>query len=82
MEILPVSLRIREYLRDHQIERVFQKQLNLLLLNPFHPSLRTEVLEPKHLKFYSFRITRSYRAIFIYRAPGSVEIIDVNNHYR
>ncbi len=81
MEIHPVTPRIRSYLESHQIVRSFEKQCALFRQNPLHPSLHTEILEPKHLKFYSFRVTRSYRAIFIYRNGGIIEIIDVNNHY-
>jgi len=82
MKVIPLSSRLEKYLIKHQITEVFRKQTELFLHNPFHSSLRTEILEPKHLKFYSFRVTRQYRAIFIYRAPGTIEIIDVNNHYR
>lgn len=51
-------------------------------MNSNHPSLHTEVLEPKYLKIHSFRVNKKYRAIFLYRGPDIVEIIDVNNHYR
>ncbi len=81
MEALPLSKRLIAYLEKHQLGKVFQKQFDFFLDNPFHPSLHTESLEPKHLHLYSFRITRSYRAIFIYRSEGLIEIIDVNNHY-
>ncbi|MFA4846098.1 MAG: hypothetical protein WC654_06090 [Patescibacteria group bacterium] len=82
MEALPLSKRLSAYIQKHQLERAFQKQFNLILQNPFHPSLHTEILQPKNLHLYSFRITRSYRAIFIYRSEGLIEIIDVSNHYR
>ena len=70
------------YLSDRKIERQFEKQKRLFEADPFYPSLRTEVLEPHHLHIYSFRITRTYRAIFIYRGSNHVEIIDINNHYQ
>jgi len=82
MEILAISSRIQSYLESHQLERAFRKQIELFVANPLHPSLHTELLEPKQMKLYSFRISRSFRAIFIYRAGGIVEIIDANNHYR
>lgn len=52
------------------------------MANAEHPGLHTEALEPKYLKIYSFRVTKKYRAIFIYRGPDVVEIIDINNHYQ
>ncbi|HAP66741.1 MAG TPA: hypothetical protein DCQ99_02770 [Nitrospinae bacterium] len=50
--------------------------------NPFHPSLRTELLEPRNMRIWSFRIDRKYRAIFIFREKDTVEIIDINDHYQ
>ncbi len=50
--------------------------------NPFHPGLGTELLEPRNMRIWSFRIDRKYRAIFIFRDRDTVEIIDVNNHYQ
>ncbi len=66
MVSLPLSKRLEKYLKTRNIDATFYKQLTLFLGNPFHPSLRTEVLEPKHLHLYSFRVTRAYRAIFIW----------------
>lgn len=47
----------------------------------YHPSLSVEILEPKHLKIYSFRLDKKYRVIFIL-IKGEVEIITVTNHYK
>ena len=49
---------------------------------PSHPSLGTELLEPKHRLIYAFRIDKKYRALFIYLPDGKVEIIAVTKHYR
>jgi Txe/YoeB family toxin of Txe-Axe toxin-antitoxin module len=46
-----------------------------------HPSLNVEVLEPKHLKIYSFRLDKKYRVIFIV-VDGKAEVITVSNHYQ
>ena len=51
-------------------------------LNPFHRSLETELLEPRKMRIWSFRVDRKYRAIFIFRESDIVEIIDINNHYQ
>ncbi len=81
MRILPLSKRLAAYLERRGLVVRFEKQKLLFETNPLHPSLHTELLEPKHLRIYSFRITRSYRAIFIYCGDATVEIVDINNHY-
>ena len=82
MNILPLSKRISKYLQTRNLTKRFEKQKLIFETNPFHPSLRTEILEPKHLKIYSFRVTQQYRAIFIYIGDSDIEIIDINNHYK
>ncbi len=82
MKILPVHREVIEYIRSHNLEKKFIKQVKFLESNIHHPSLEVELLEPKHLRFYSFRIDKQYRATFIFRQVGTIEIIDVNNHYR
>ena len=82
MKILPVHPEILDYLRKRELEKKFLKQLALLQNNLNHPSLNLEILEPKHLRFYSLRVDRKYRAIFIFRDYDTIEIIEVNNHYQ
>jgi len=79
--IKPLHPRLQRFLVRHDLIEKFEKQARLFLSNPRHPSLRTELMEPKHLKIYSFRVDRKYRAIFIYLADHSIEIIDINRHY-
>lgn len=82
MDILPLKKRLENYLERHRLRKRFEKQKRLFAQNPLHPSLNTEILKPKHLHIYSFRITRNCRAIFIYVGKGTIEIIDINDHYR
>lgn len=82
MKILPLHPEIKEYLKKRNLERKFAKQKKLFEENPFHPSLRTELLEPRKMRVWSLRITRRYRAIFIFREKDAIEIIDVNDHYQ
>ncbi|MEK7127939.1 MAG: hypothetical protein AAB933_00020 [Patescibacteria group bacterium] len=82
MNVLPVHKDISDYLKKHNLEKKFSKQLNLFLMNISYPSLEVELLEPRHLKFWSFRVDKKYRAIFIFRENEEIEILDVNNHYR
>ena len=82
MEILPLHPEVALYLHAHGLERRFLKQIRLLKINVRYPSLRVEILEPKHLRIYSFRVDRKYRAIFIFRDSTHIEIIDINDHYQ
>ena len=82
MKILPPHPDIEEYIKKRGLRRKFEKQRRLFVENPFHPGLETELLEPKHLRFWSFRVDKKYRAVFIFRNGGTAEIIDINNHYQ
>lgn len=82
MKILSLHSEIEEYLTERNIEKKFDKQRKLFEKNPFHPGLKTELLEPRKMRIWSFRIDRKYRAIFIFRDKNTVEIIDVNPHYQ
>ncbi len=82
MRILPVHPNIEKYLKTRKLKKKFEKQIALFQENPFHPGLRTELLEPRKMKIWSFRIDRKYRALFIFLEKDVVEIIDVNDHYQ
>jgi len=82
MVILPIHEEIVKYLKKRKLLRKFEKQSKFLIHNPSYPSLNIEILEPKRFKLYSFRVDKKYRAIFIFRGPDIVEILDVNNHYQ
>jgi Txe/YoeB family toxin of Txe-Axe toxin-antitoxin module len=82
MKILPLHLEIEKYLEKHNLKIKFEKQKELFEQNPFYPSLGTELLEPRRMRIWSFRVDRKYRALFIFRESDTIEIIDVNNHYR
>jgi Txe/YoeB family toxin of Txe-Axe toxin-antitoxin module len=82
MKILPLHPELREYLKARGLEKKFEKQIDLFKENSFHPSLRTELLEPRKMKIWSFRIDKKYRALFIFLEKDVIEIIDVNDHYQ
>ena len=73
---------IREYIKKHGLPRKWHKARSLFENNPSHPSLNTELLEPRHRGIYSFRIDIKYRALFICQSESIVEIIAVTKHYR
>jgi len=81
MRILPLHPDLERYLQKHRLLKRWQKQLPLFEQNWRHPGLHTEILEPKELRIYSFRIDLQYRAIFVFTDKETVEIIDINNHY-
>lgn len=80
-KIKPIRPDLFKFLKKRNLTKKFHKQALLFKENPKHPSLNTEIIEPKELKIYSFRVDKKYRAIFIF-IEGEVEIIDINNHYR
>jgi len=82
MIILSLHPEIKKYLQNKSLDKKFKKQKKLLEGNLFHPSLDTELLEPRKMRIWSFRIDRKYRAIFVFRKKDTIEIIDVNNHYQ
>lgn len=82
MKIKQLRSGLNKYLLAHGLKRKFDKQVNIFTDNPRHPSLHTEMLLPKNLKIYSFRIDRKYRAIFILLSDTEAEIIDINDHYQ
>ncbi len=54
------------------IQRKAATRTDLFRENPFHPSLRTEKLHPKHHEVWSFRVDRAYRIIFKFMSSGPV----------
>lgn len=81
MLIKPLNDRLKAYLVKHQLEKKFIKQIKLFQDNPRHPSLHTELLEPKSEDVYSFRIDRKYRVLFIV-VNSEAEIVDISDHYQ
>ena len=81
MKITPLKNQIKKYLKEHRLEKKFDKARKFFEQDIRHPSLNVEVLEPKHLKVYSFRLDKKYRAVFIV-VNGEAEILTVTNHYK
>lgn len=82
MRVLPLHPELVRFLKKRQLWEKSEKQKKLFEENPFHPGLRTELLEPKWMRIWSFRIDRAYRAIFIFREKEVIEILDINKHYQ
>jgi len=65
MEIKIVTPKIRKYITLHGLQSKWSKYVILFANNPKHPSLHTELLEPKEEMIFSFRIDKKCRALFI-----------------
>ncbi len=73
---------LKQYIKAHGLQKKWEKVKDLFETDPSHPSLGTELLEPKHRLIYAFRIDKKYRALFIFLPDNRVEIIAVTKHYR
>ena len=73
---------LQDYLKKHNLIKKYEKSRKFFEDDPLHPSLNSELLEPKDRLIYSFRLDRKYRAIFIYIEENEIEIIAFTNHYK
>ena len=74
--------RAKKFLKKHpEIQNQYQKTLELLEINPQHPSLRLHSLHGRLEGLSSVSINMSYRILleFIIR-DGDIILVDVGNH--
>ena len=81
MKVKQLNKKQLKYISKHNLQKKFGKAVESFEIDYRHPSLQIELLEPKNLKIYSFRIDIKYRAVFIV-VDGEAEIIAITNHYR
>lgn len=81
MEVKVVSPKIYRYLDKHKLLSKWYKVVILFESDTRHPSLNTELLEPKNEMIYSFRIDRKYRVLFVIKNDRAL-VFRVTNHYR
>ena len=74
--------RARKFLRKHpQIQGQYRKTLQLLELNPNHPSLRLHDLEGRLKVMSSVSINMSYRTVLEFEIKGKeILLINVGDH--
>ncbi len=72
---------LKKYIHKHDLSKKWERVKTLFEKDPSHPSLKTELLEPKHRLIYSFRIDIKYRALFICLPNNKIEIIAITKHY-
>ena len=82
MKIKELRDDLRSYLIKYNLSKKYEKSKKFFENDPLHPSLHTELLEPRDRLIYSFRLDRKYRAIFIYIGDDEIEIITFTNHYK
>ncbi len=83
MNIAPLKQEIIDYLEKHNLTKKFIKQLNFLKIDFRHPSLHTEILEPKERGIRSFRINLDYRALFFFDPEEEkIKILVITKHYQ
>lgn len=59
------------------IQKKLASLLEIFQINPFHSKLHTKPLVGKLKGFYSFRITRDWRVIFIFLNPQTISLIAI-----
>ena len=81
MEISPLRQDLIDYIVKRNLIKKWQKAEILFIENTKHPSLNTELLEPKHRGIFSFRIDQKYRALFFVK-NSKAEVFAITNHYK
>ena len=74
----------RKFLRsakklDNGLKSKLKSSLDVLLKDPFHPSLHTKPLTGGLSGYYSFRIGRNYRVIMSFASEDTVRLIDIGD---
>lgn len=81
-KVLPLSLHLSAKINKYGLEKKFNKQCKLLSINPKHPSLHLELLEPKKHAVYSIRVDKKFRALLFFNPDTNfVEFIAITVHY-
>ncbi len=81
MEIIVATKKVDIYAEKHNLISKWKKSKLLFENNPRHPSLHTELMEPKEEMIYSFRVDLKYRAIFMIK-NGNAIVFKITNHYK
>lgn len=80
--VLEIHSRITARAIKLGVKKKFDKALELFKNNPFHPSLNTELLIPKSMGIWSFRVDKKVRALFFFRDDRkAVELLNITVHY-
>lgn len=81
MKIKPLRKDLEDYLQAHNLKKKWRKAIMLFERNSRHPSLGTELLEPRWRGIYAFRLDKKYRVLFFIMG-NEIEIFKITKHYR
>ncbi len=81
MRIKPLRRDLEKKIAQHALQRKWDKAKRLFEANSNHPSLKTEILEPRWRGICSFRLDKKYRALF-FILDGEAEVFSLTNHYK
>ena len=62
------------------IQTKAEKQERLFRVNPFHPSLHTEKIEPRAREVWSIRVDRRYRIFFRFVERNTALFLTIGPH--
>jgi plasmid maintenance system killer protein len=82
MNAKPIRKDLLEYVESRGLLKKWEKAFALFQKDHRHPSLHTELLQPKWRGIYSFRIDKHYRALFFIGSNGEADIFQITKHYR
>lgn len=82
MKILPLRKDLLDYIVRFNLQKKWDKAKQNFEGDIRHPSLNTELLEPRWRGIYSFRIDKKYRALFFITKKGEAEVFQITNHYK
>lgn len=81
MIIEPLRADLETLLHEQSLVAKWNKAKKLFENDLRHPSLHTELLEPRWRGIYSFRLDKKYRALF-FITDGHAEVFRITNHYK
>lgn len=82
MKLKPLRSDLVKYLEAHNLTKKWKKVTRLFEENIRHPSLHTELLEPRWHGIYSFRVDKKYRALFFITKHGVAEVFAITSPYK
>lgn len=72
---------MEKHLDQYGLRRKWEKAKLLFITDIRHPSLHTELLEPRWRGIYSFRLDKKNRALF-FITEGQAEVFKITKHYK
>lgn len=81
MRIKHLRKDIENTIDKDNLSRKWNKAKNFFETNIRHPSLHTELLEPRWRGIYSFRVDKKYRALFFIK-KNQAEVFKITKHYK